>query len=134
MILISVHRLPAGQKGPSCKARDRSASGGVHVSVRWSETTERNAADGPFSPAGLGLVPLVHVPAARVLPAAFLSWSNSGQALFSHENLRRIVQRQMRQSVGEHLQKLQLELLGSRRGDDRVQLVKKRVSGRIIPS
>src|SRR5215475_15140635 len=105
MILISVHRLPAGQKGPSCKARDRSASGGVHMSVRWSETTERNAADGPFSPAGSGFVPLVHIPAARVLPAAFLSWRNSGQASLSHQNFRRIVQRQMWQSVSEHLEK-----------------------------
>src|SRR5262245_2978612 len=134
MILISVHRSPAGQKGPRCKARDRSASGGVLLSVRWSETTERNATDGPFSQDGLGLVLLVHVPTARVLPAAFLSGRNSGQASLGHENFRRIVQRQMWQSVSEHLEKLQLELLGSRRGDDRVQLVENRVFSRVIPT
>src|SRR5262249_6519824 len=94
----------------------------------------RNTAEGPFSPAGLDLVPLVHIPAARVLPTAFLSWSNSGQAFLNHQNFRRIVQRQMWQSVGEHFEKLQLELLGSGRGDDRVQLVENRVFSRVIPT
>src|SRR4029453_3757369 len=131
-MIIYLSESPAGQKGPRCKARDRSASGGVLLSVRWSETTERNAADGPFSPAGSDLVPLVHIPAARVLPAAFLSGGNSRQAFLSHQNFRRIVQRQMRQSVAEHLEKLQLELLGSGRGDDRVQLVENRVLAGII--
>src|SRR4029077_14437052 len=40
----------------------------------------------------------------------------------------------MRQSVSEHLEKLQLELLGPRRGDDRVQLVENRVFSRVIPT
>jgi hypothetical protein len=40
----------------------------------------------------------------------------------------------MRQSVAEHLEKLKLELLGSGRGDDRVQLVENRVLAWIIPT
>src|SRR5262245_14581969 len=40
----------------------------------------------------------------------------------------------MWQSVGEHLTKLKLELLGSGRGDDRVQLVENRVFSRVIPT
>src|SRR5262245_42026919 len=40
----------------------------------------------------------------------------------------------MWQSVTEHLEKLQLELLGSGRGDDRVQLVENRVFSRVIPT
>src|SRR4029453_4013266 len=133
-MIIYLSESPAGQKGPKGKGRERWGGGGVLLSVRWSETTERNAADGPFSPAGSDLVPLVHIPAARVLPAAFLSGGNSRQAFLSHQNFRRIVQRQMRQSVAEHLEKLQLELLGSGRGDDGVQLVENRVLAWIIPT
>src|SRR6266536_811350 len=107
----------------------------VLQSLRWSETMERNAADGPFSLAGcLGLVPLVHVPATGVLPAALLSGSHSRQALLGHENLRRIVKRQMGQPVAEHLDKLELELLRSGRRNDGVQLVENRVFARIIPT
>src|SRR5882724_5407070 len=134
-VYLSPSRSPAGQKGPRWKARDQSASGNIFLSVRWSETVERNAADGPFSLAGCsGLVPLVHVPATGVLPAALLSGSHSRQAFLGHENLRRIVKRQMRQRVAEHLDKFELELLRSGRRDDGVQLVENRVFAWIIPT
>src|SRR5581483_7759688 len=80
------------------------------------------------------LVPLMGVPAARVLTAALLARRDAGQALFTRQHLRRIIERQMRERGDEHFAELDLQLLRARRRNDRVELVEDRVFLRIVPA
>jgi hypothetical protein len=51
MSMLQEFHFQAAQKGFRCEARDRSTSGGVLNSVRWSEAIKRNEADEAFSAA-----------------------------------------------------------------------------------